>query len=70
MEKITKKAKDRERLMVLWTRICEVMDLIFHPQDSPAIPTEKTFELLGKAVNLMGQATITLRIKPDLKVIH
>jgi hypothetical protein len=62
--------KDRERLMVLWNRICEVMAMILIPQGSPAIPTEETFELLGKALKLMGQATITLRIKPELRVIN
>jgi hypothetical protein len=62
--------KDRERLMVLWGKICQVMDIILDPQNCPATPTDETFELLGKAVNLMGQATLTLRIKPDLKIIH
>jgi len=70
MKEFTQKKKDKERLMVLWTKICEAMDLIFHPQDCPATPTDETFELLGKAVNLMGQAVLTLRIKPDLKIIH
>ena len=70
MGRVTKAVKDRERLMVLWGKICEVMNLITCPQDCPATPTDETFELLGKAVNLMAQATNTLRIKPKLRLVR